>query len=137
MTNRVWLWLDYKLGDNNCCLQLFAKLIQTQKRYTTFLGKISILSWKPLLISNQIFVCELNSSRALYKQSVSCLLQGLKRSKMQIQKMLLFAVAFITAIIKQIFLDYKMLGNSSFSNLKTYFYKYKFWSNQNGSCHGM
>ena len=60
---RIWLWLVYKFTKNNCCSWLFSKLIQTQKGYPTLLDKISIVTWKLLLISSQNFSCELNSQR--------------------------------------------------------------------------
>ena len=37
----VRLWLAYKIIDSNCCSQLFAEFIQTQKTYPTFLSKIN------------------------------------------------------------------------------------------------
>ena len=42
---RVWFWLFYraKFTENNCLLWLFSKFIETQKRYTISLDKISIL----------------------------------------------------------------------------------------------
>ena len=36
---RVWLWLLYKITENNCRSRLFNKFIQSQKRYPTFSQK--------------------------------------------------------------------------------------------------
>ena len=58
---RVSLWLVYKFTDNNCRSQLFSEFIQTEKSYLTFLDKISIITWKPLVILSQNIFCELNS----------------------------------------------------------------------------
>ena len=58
---RVWLWLVYKLTENNCCSRLFSEFTQTQKRYPTSLDKASILTLKLLVIWSQNFSCELNS----------------------------------------------------------------------------
>ena len=41
---RVSLWLVYKFTKNNCPLRLFSEFIQIQKRYPTFLDKISVLT---------------------------------------------------------------------------------------------
>ena len=41
---RVWLWIVYRIIENNCCLRLFMKFIETQKRYPTSFDKISILT---------------------------------------------------------------------------------------------
>ena len=60
---RVWLWLLYKFNENNCCLRLFSKFIQAQKIFPNSIEKISILTWKPLVISIQNFSCELNSTK--------------------------------------------------------------------------
>ena len=68
---RVWLWLVYKFNENNYCLRLFFKFIQTQKRYPTSLDKISILTWKLLIILSQNFSCELNSQRTYSLQNIS------------------------------------------------------------------
>ena len=59
---KVWFWLVYKFTENYCCLWLFSEFIQTQKRYPTSLDKISILTWRLLVISSEHFSCELNSS---------------------------------------------------------------------------
>ena len=68
-----WLWFVYKFTKNNCCLQLFAKFIPTQKRCPISLDKISILTWKLLFISSQNFPCELNSQRAYSLSNISYL----------------------------------------------------------------
>ena len=49
---RVWLWLVYKFTENYCRLRLFSGFIQTQKRYFTSLDKISILTWKLIVVSS-------------------------------------------------------------------------------------
>ena len=49
----VWLWLAFKINENNCRLWFFAEFIQTQKRYPTCLDKISILTWGLLVISSK------------------------------------------------------------------------------------
>lgn len=59
----VWFGFVYKTTESNCCLQLFANFIKTQLRYPSSLGKISILTWKLLIISSQNLPFELNSSR--------------------------------------------------------------------------
>ena len=41
---RVYLWLVYKITENNCCSQLFTELIQTLKKYRTSLDKIKIFT---------------------------------------------------------------------------------------------
>ena len=48
----VWLWLAYKFTKNYCCLWLFSKFFQTQKRYPTSSDKIRILTWKLFVISS-------------------------------------------------------------------------------------
>ena len=58
---RVWLWLANKFTEKNCRLQLIIEFNQTQKRYPNSFDKISIITWKLLVISNQNFSCELNS----------------------------------------------------------------------------
>ena len=60
---KVWLLLVYKITEDNCRLQLFSEFIQTQNSYPTSLDKISILTWKLLVISSQNFSCELNFER--------------------------------------------------------------------------
>ena len=70
---RVWLWLIYKLTENYCHSQLFSKFIQTQKRYPTFLDKISILTWKLFVMSSQSLPCKLNSQRTYSFQNIWCL----------------------------------------------------------------
>ena len=70
---RVWLWLVYKFTENNCRLRLFSKFIQTQKRYPTSLDKISILTWKLLIISSQKSSCERNSQRTYSLQNIAYL----------------------------------------------------------------
>ena len=50
----VWLWF-YKSTENNCHLQLLTEFIQAKKRYPTSLDKISILTWRLLVISSQKF----------------------------------------------------------------------------------
>ena len=67
----VWLWLVYKFTENNCCLRLLFEFIQTQKRHPTSLEKISILTWKLLVISSQNFLCELNSQIIYSLQNIS------------------------------------------------------------------
>ena len=51
MPIRVWMLFVYKFTENDCRLRLFSEFIQTQKRYPTFLDKISILTWKLLIIT--------------------------------------------------------------------------------------
>ena len=41
---RVWLWLVHKITEIHCRPQFFSEVIQTQKKYSTFFYKISILS---------------------------------------------------------------------------------------------
>ena len=53
---RVRLWLVYNFTENNCCLRLFTGFIQTQEKHPTSPDKISILTWKLLFISSQIFL---------------------------------------------------------------------------------
>ena len=48
---RIWLWLVCKITANNCHSQLLAELIRTQTRYPTSLDKMSILTWRLLVIS--------------------------------------------------------------------------------------
>ena len=69
---RVWLWVVYKSAENFCRFRLFAELIQTQKRYSTSLDKVRILTWK-LLISSENFSFELNSLRTYSLQDISYL----------------------------------------------------------------
>ena len=38
---RAWLWLVYKIAENKCSWRLFARFIQSYKRYHTSLDKIS------------------------------------------------------------------------------------------------
>ena len=57
----VWLWLLYKVTENNFCLWRVADFIQTQKRHPISLDKIGILAWGLLVISIQHFSCDLNS----------------------------------------------------------------------------
>ena len=57
---RVWVWVVYKFTENNCCLQLSTDFIQTQKRYSTSLDKISNLTWKLFIISSHNFSSKLN-----------------------------------------------------------------------------
>ena len=71
---RILLWFVYKFTKKYCRLQLFSKLIQTQKKYPTSLDKISIITWKLLFISSQIFSCELNLKRTYSLQNISYLL---------------------------------------------------------------
>ena len=47
---RVWLWFVYKSTENHCRQRLSTEFIQTQKSYPTSLDKISILTWKLLII---------------------------------------------------------------------------------------
>ena len=70
---RVWLWLVYRFTENNCRLRLFPEFIQTQKRYPTSPDKISMLTWKLLVISSQIFSSEPNSQRTYCSQNISYL----------------------------------------------------------------
>ena len=49
---RVWLWLVYRFIENDCRLRLFSEFIQTWKRYPTYLDKISVLTWKLLVVSS-------------------------------------------------------------------------------------
>ena len=41
---RVWLWLVHKITEIHCRSQFFSEVIQTQKKYSTFFYKISILT---------------------------------------------------------------------------------------------
>ena len=59
---RVWLWIVYKIAENNCRFLLFTNFIQTQKRHPTSLDKTSILTGRLLFTSSQNFSCERNSS---------------------------------------------------------------------------
>ena len=70
-TIRVWLWLAYKFTENDCRLQLFLEFIQTRNRYPTYLDKISVLTWKQLVISSQNFPCNLNSQITFSLQDIS------------------------------------------------------------------
>ena len=56
-----------------CRLQLFTKFIQTQKKCHPFLDKISILSWRLLVISSLKVSYRLNSWRTNYLQNISYL----------------------------------------------------------------
>ena len=67
--NRSLIMANYKLIKNNCCLRVFI-----QKRYHTFLDKISILTWRLLVISSQNFSCELNSFRTFSLRIISYIL---------------------------------------------------------------
>ena len=42
----LYLWFAYKFTKNYYHFQLFSGFIRTQKRYSTSLGKIHILTWK-------------------------------------------------------------------------------------------
>ena len=61
---KVWLWFIYKIAEKNC-LRLFIEFIQTHNRHIASPDKISILTWKMLVISSQSFSCNLNLSRTL------------------------------------------------------------------------
>ena len=67
--NRSLIMANYKLIKNNCCLRVFI-----QKRYHTFLDKISILTWRLLVISSQNVSCELNSFRTFSLRIISYIL---------------------------------------------------------------
>ena len=75
--SRFWLWPVCNITENSCCLRLFVDFIQTQKRYPISLNKISIRSWKVLVISRQNFSCELNRLRSFFLRNISCLSQWL------------------------------------------------------------
>ena len=62
-----------KVTENNCDSRLFVKFIQTQKSYLISLDEISSSTWSLLVISSQIFSCEIDSSRTYFLQNVSCL----------------------------------------------------------------
>ena len=81
-TIRVWLWLAYKFTENDCRLQLFLEFIQTRKRYPTYLDKISVLTWKLLVISCQNFPCNLNSQITFSLQDTSYLSPRLWKYKL-------------------------------------------------------
>ena len=68
---RVWLWLVYQRIDNFCRLQLFSKLVPTQKRYPISLDKMRILTWKLLAISGKNIFCELSFERTYSLQNIS------------------------------------------------------------------
>ena len=69
----VWLWFFYKFTKTNCRLQLFSELIQAQKKHPTSLNKISIVTWKLLVMSSQKSFCELNSQITYSLQNISYL----------------------------------------------------------------
>ena len=69
----VHICMAYKITENNCDSRLFVKFIQTQKSYLISLDEISISTWSLLVISSQIFSCEIDSSRTYFLQNVSCL----------------------------------------------------------------
>ena len=54
---RVWLWPVYKITENCQIYWLFSEFIRT---HPTSLEKISILTWKLLVISKYNFSCEPN-----------------------------------------------------------------------------
>ena len=70
---KVWLWIVYKINKNNCHLQHFGKLIQTQNRHSTSLGKINILTWRLFAILVQNCCFKLNSLRTYSLQTMSYL----------------------------------------------------------------
>ena len=76
--------ISQKLQANRrFCLQIYQKQLpftiycwvhsNSKERYPTSLDKISILTGKPLVIINQSFCCELNSSRTYFLQNISYL----------------------------------------------------------------
>ena len=64
----------YQIIKNNCCSRLFTKFVQTQKKYPTFLDKLSILTRRIFVISSQNVCCERNSSRTNLLWNISYLL---------------------------------------------------------------
>ena len=77
----VWLWLVYKITENNCRSQLFADFIQTQKRIlppltkkysnwrTTCHTKSTVSLWTKLL-ANKLLVKYLKSIPVVSKKEV-------------------------------------------------------------------
>ena len=55
---------------NNCHLWLFAKFIQTQKRYPTSYAKKSILTWRLFVISNFFLWTKLLNDMLLAKYTI-------------------------------------------------------------------
>ena len=51
--SQIWLWLVYKITENNCRSRPFAEFIQTQKSYSNSLNKISNLNLRLFAISSQ------------------------------------------------------------------------------------
>ena len=49
---RISLGLFYKITENNCFLWLFTEIIRSQKWYSTSLDKISILTWRPPVMTS-------------------------------------------------------------------------------------
>ena len=70
------LWLVYKFIANNLHLRLFSRFTKFQKRYPNSLDKISIQTWKLLVISSQNFSCELDTWRTYFLQIILCRFSG-------------------------------------------------------------
>ena len=71
---RVWLCLAYRFIENNCRSWIFSNFIQNQKVYSVSSDKISILTWKILVILSQNFSSEKNLLLAKYLISVTAAL---------------------------------------------------------------
>ena len=74
----VWIWIAYKVTENNCCSQLF---IQTQNWYPSSFDKRSILTWRLFVLLSYNFSCELNSFRTYSLQNISYLSLQLSQNK--------------------------------------------------------
>ena len=68
---RIWLWLLYKFTIMIVAHTTFLRVHSNSKEVS--LDKISILTWKLLVISTQNFSCELNSQRTYSLQNISYL----------------------------------------------------------------
>ena len=61
-----WLWLLYKIADNNCRSRLFTEFIQTQKRYLTLLDKTVFRSSRPQVFLRKVV---LKNTQQIYRRT--------------------------------------------------------------------
>ena len=79
-------------------LFLFVLQFHTARRYSISLKKVHIVTGKLLIIPNQIFSCELNSSRAYFLRDISYLLLRLIKVKFRYFVKFTFAHLFCSII---------------------------------------